>query len=81
MADKNRLIPPFSESATDPADIYPLNDIIPEAELKALSISRFEATESQKERIAMLPYRKSTWVNDHLSTLAEATGKKRKNNL
>ena len=81
MADKNRLIPPFSESATDPADIYALYDIIPEAELKSLSISQFEATESQKEKIAMLPYRKSTWVNDHLSTLTEAAGKKKKKHL
>lgn len=81
MADKNRLIPPFSESATDPADIYPLHDIIPETELKALSTSGFDATQSEKERIAMLPYRKSTWVNNHLSTLAEATGKKKKKHL
>lgn len=81
MADKNRLIPPFSESATDPADIYPLYDVIPEAEWKALTISQFDATQSQKERIAMLPYRKSTWVNDHLSTIAEATGKNKKKNL
>ena len=81
MANKNRLIPPFSNSATDPADIYRLYDIIPEAELKALSISRFEATESQKERIAMLPFRKSTWLNNHLSTLAEATSKKKKKHL
>ena len=77
MADKNRLIPPFSESATDPEDIYALYDIIPEAEWKALSVSQFDAAQSQKERIAMLPYRKSTWVNDHLSTVAEATGKKK----
>lgn len=81
MADKNRLIPPFSESATDPADIYCLHDIIPEAEWKALSISQFDATQSQKERIAMLPYRKSTWVNDHLSTVVEATSKKKKKHL
>ena len=81
MANQNRLIPPFSESATDPADIYPLYDIIPKAELKALSISQFDATKSQVERIAMLPYRKSTWVNDHLSTVAEATGKNKKKHL
>lgn len=29
--DSNRLIPPFDASASDPADIYPLHDIIPEA--------------------------------------------------
>lgn len=81
MADKNRLIPPFSETATDPADIYPLHDIIPEAEWKVLSISQFDAAKSQKERVDMLPYRKSTWINDHLSTMAEATGKSRKKNL
>ena len=81
VANKNRLIPPFSESATDPADIYRLHDIIAEAEWKALSISQFNATQSQKERIAMLPYRKSTWINDHLSIVDEATGKKKEKNL
>ncbi|KAF8804406.1 RNA polymerase I associated factor, A49-like protein [Phlegmacium glaucopus] len=81
VADKNRLIPPFSESATDPGDIYPLYDIIPEAEWKALSISQFDAAQNQKERIAMLPYRKSTWVNDHLSATTEAAGKNKKKKL
>jgi DNA-directed RNA polymerase I subunit RPA49 len=80
-SDKNRLIPPFSLTATDPAEVYPLHDIIPEAEWKALSVSSFDAAQSDRERIAMLPYRKSTWVNDHLKAIAESTGKSKKKNL
>ncbi|KAF8176301.1 Rpa49 subunit specific to nuclear RNA polymerase I [Pholiota molesta] len=80
-SDKNRLIPPFSLTATDPAEVYPLHDIIPEAEWKALSISSFDAAQSDRERIAMLPYRKSTWVNDHLKAIAESTGKSKKKNF
>ncbi|KAF8966904.1 RNA polymerase I associated factor, A49-like protein [Flammula alnicola] len=79
--DKNRLIPPFSTTATDPAEVYPLHDIIPEAEWKALSVSSFDAATTDKERIAMLPFRKSTWVNDHLKAIVEATGKSKKKNI
>ncbi|KAF9480293.1 RNA polymerase I associated factor, A49-like protein [Pholiota conissans] len=80
-SDKNRLIPPFSLTATDPAEVYPLYDIIPEAEWKALSVSSFDAAQSDRERIAMLPYRKSTWVNDHLKAIVQSTGKSKKKNL
>ncbi|KAF8154095.1 RNA polymerase I associated factor, A49-like protein [Crassisporium funariophilum] len=80
-ADNNRLIPPFSATATEPAEVYPLHDIIPEAEWKSLSLSSFDAAQSDGERIAMLPFRKSIWVNDHLKATMEATGKTKKKNL
>jgi len=79
--DKNRLIPPFNTTATEPGDIYPLHDIIPEAEWKALSVSGLDAAQTDKDRIAMFPFRKSTWVNDHLKVLGGASGKSKKKNL
>ncbi|KAF4611652.1 hypothetical protein D9613_003821 [Agrocybe pediades] len=80
-ADKNRLIPPFSSTASDPAEIYALHGIISEAEWKALSISPFEAAQTPKERTALLPYRKSAWINNHLESLTEGTSKTKKKNL
>ncbi|CAA7262088.1 unnamed protein product [Cyclocybe aegerita] len=80
-ADKNRLIPPFSATATDPADIYPLHNIIPEAEWKALSVSAFDVAETDKDKIALLAYRKSTWINDRLKALVNTEGKTKKRNL
>ncbi|KAH9476998.1 DNA-directed RNA polymerase I subunit rpa49 [Psilocybe cubensis] len=81
FADKNRLIPPFSMTAADPSDIYALHDIIPEAEWKALSITSLEAAGNYPERLAMLPYRRSQWVNHHLRVLTESTGKAQKKKL
>jgi DNA-directed RNA polymerase I subunit RPA49 len=75
------LIPPFDTTATEPADIYPLHDIIPEAEWRALSVSAFDEGQTDRERIAMLPFRKSTWLNDHLKTLVGASGKSKKKNM
>ncbi|KAF8901069.1 RNA polymerase I associated factor, A49-like protein [Gymnopilus junonius] len=80
-ADKNRLIPPFSADVTDPAEVYPLHDIIPEAEWKTLSISSFDAAQTHWERIALLPYQKSDWVNDHLKTLVNSTSKSKKKKI
>ena len=79
--DKNRLIPPFDTTATEPGDIYSLHDIIPEAEWKALSVSALDAAQTDRERIAMLPFRKSTWVNDHLKASVGTSGKSKKRNL
>lgn len=82
MVDNNRLIPPFSTAATEPGDIYPLYSIIPENEWKALSISGFDNTSSDKERIALLPHPHSDWVKQHLQVWGKPdSGKNRKKNL
>mgnify|MGYP001363711507 CR=1 FL=1 len=84
FADANRLIPPFDLEATQPSDIYPLHGIIPEAEYKALSISAFESTSNEKERLALLPYRHSKWIQHHLRTILGSGGpinKAKKRNL
>jgi DNA-directed RNA polymerase I subunit RPA49 len=69
IADSNRLIPPFDPNATIPADVYKLHDIIPEIEWKALSVSSFMAATRDSERIALLPFRRSEWINHHLKLL------------
>ncbi|KAJ2923265.1 hypothetical protein H1R20_g13827, partial [Candolleomyces eurysporus] len=61
FADSNRLIPSFDATATEPGDVYPLHNIIPEAEWKALSVSAFDSTTNDKERLALLPHRSSEW--------------------
>lgn len=79
--DNNRLIPPFSTTATDPSEVYPLHDIIPEAEWKALSVSAFDEATSEGERKALLPYRHSSWISGHLRDLVTESGKAKKKNL
>jgi len=82
VADNNRLIPPFSLTATEPNDIYPLHAIIPETEWKALSISAFDAATSNEKRIALLPHSRSQWVAAHMRIWGEPnSGKERKKNL
>ncbi|KAF8064010.1 Rpa49 subunit specific to nuclear RNA polymerase I [Lyophyllum atratum] len=66
-ADKNRLIPPFDAAAVDPDDSYPLHGIIPEVEWKALSVSAFYQAEGDKERLALLHYKWSSWINQHVN--------------
>lgn len=70
--DNNRLIPSYNPEAEVPGDVYRLHDIIPEAEWKAISTSALTAAESNKDRIALLPYSRSSWINQHLNILFAA---------
>jgi DNA-directed RNA polymerase I subunit RPA49 len=47
--------------------VYALHDIIPETEWKAISVSALTNADSNENRIAALPYRRSNWVNQHLA--------------
>ncbi|GBE87161.1 RNA polymerase I associated factor, A49-like protein [Sparassis latifolia] len=71
-ADSNRLIPPHDANAQRPDDVYAIHDIIPDNELNALSVSAFKAAETDLQRVALLPYSKSHWVNQHLRLLFSA---------
>ncbi|KAG6902638.1 hypothetical protein C0995_013763 [Termitomyces sp. Mi166 len=78
-ADKNRLIPPFDATAVDPEDSYPLHNIIPEVEWKALSISAFDQAAGPSERKALLPFKWSDWINSHVNmTYADTESPKRR---
>ncbi|KAF8889068.1 RNA polymerase I associated factor, A49-like protein [Infundibulicybe gibba] len=85
VADSNRLIPQFDATATDPADVYPLHNIIPEAEWKMISVVAFDDAQNDKERIALLAMRGSKWLNDHIkmlnATTQDTTAKSRKKTM
>jgi DNA-directed RNA polymerase I subunit RPA49 len=80
-ADQNRLIPPFNATTMDPSDVYPLHDIVSEAEWKALSVTAFDDANDDKERIALLPFRYSKWLTNHLSNISQEAGKSKKKRM
>ncbi|KAG2143922.1 Rpa49 subunit specific to nuclear RNA polymerase I [Suillus cothurnatus] len=53
--------------ALNPSDIYPLHNMIPKPEWKALSISNYMSAGGDTERVALLPFKRSHWINDHLA--------------
>jgi len=77
-ANKSRLIPLFSFDAVDPADVYPLHNLIPEADWKAIPTSGFETAQSHQERVQLLAYRKSDWIHYHLRILGQKENKNNK---
>ncbi len=75
------LSPPSLSLRPIPQKFTPLHSIIPESEWKALVVSPFDVAETDREKIALLPFRKSNWVNAHLRSIGESTGKSKKKNL
>ncbi|KII90120.1 hypothetical protein PLICRDRAFT_40321 [Plicaturopsis crispa FD-325 SS-3] len=73
IGDNARLIPAHNATADDPADVYPLHNIIPEVEWKALSISTFTSAPTDKDRLALLPFSRSKWVAHHLERIFAVT--------
>ncbi|KAH9837707.1 RNA polymerase I associated factor, A49-like protein [Rhodofomes roseus] len=71
-ADSNRLIPPHNPNADRPDNVYALHDIIPETEFNALSVAPFRSATNVQERKALLPFRQSNWVNQHIYQLFQA---------
>lgn len=67
--DSNRLIPPYNLDVDTVADVYALHDIIPEVEFNAIPISEMMATQTTGELIQRLPYKRSSWVNNHITLL------------
>ncbi|KIM29209.1 hypothetical protein M408DRAFT_120522 [Serendipita vermifera MAFF 305830] len=57
-ADDNRLVPRYNAGAVSPAEVYPLEFIISDAELKTISLDR--------TALGSLPFRRSTWINDNV---------------
>ncbi|KAF9649737.1 RNA polymerase I associated factor, A49-like protein [Thelephora ganbajun] len=61
-ADDSRLIPPFNADAERPDDVYPITNIITEAEWSSISISAMLKAENDRDRMALLPYNRSAWI-------------------
>ncbi|KAH8823232.1 RNA polymerase I associated factor, A49-like protein [Flagelloscypha sp. PMI_526] len=68
-ADAARPVPPHNVEATRPEDVYPLYNVIPSAEWKAIKTVPYFQTESYQERLALLPHQSSNWVRMHLRML------------
>lgn len=68
-ADNARLVPAHNADAIVPGDIYPLHNIIPEAEWEVLSSTPFLEANGSKEQRALLPSQRSKWVNQHLESI------------
>ncbi|KAF8599911.1 RNA polymerase I associated factor A49-like protein [Ceratobasidium sp. AG-I] len=64
-----RLIPTPNTAATTPAEAYPLANIVPPAELETISIQPFLSATTADERRALLPHRRSLWLNGRLRAL------------
>ncbi|KAF5392112.1 hypothetical protein D9757_003204 [Collybiopsis confluens] len=72
LADSARLIPPFSSTATEPAKVYPLNEMIPDSELKALDIAPVQdSIKNNGSTAGILPWKFSKWINNHLKRIGQ----------
>ncbi|EGO02918.1 hypothetical protein SERLA73DRAFT_165847 [Serpula lacrymans var. lacrymans S7.3] len=76
-ADSARLIPPYNPDAFDAEGVYPLHNVIPEVEWRALSTSALIAANDDQNRVALLPYQRSSWVNQHLRVVFSASTPKK----
>jgi len=61
-ADNSRLIPLFNAAAERPDDVYPITNVITDAEWNSISISAILKAESDRDRAALLPYNRSAWI-------------------
>jgi len=71
-SDSTRLVPPYNADAHLPGNIYPVHNMIPETEWKSLSSATFLEAGLSHERISLLPFRRSKWINQHLNFICES---------
>ncbi|KAK7045471.1 DNA-directed RNA polymerase I subunit rpa49 [Paramarasmius palmivorus] len=76
IEDSNRPIPRFNDRTDDPAEVYPLHNIIPEAEWKVISTSEFDNTKTLKEMASLLPMARPEWIQSHLKALENISSPK-----
>ncbi|KAI6142439.1 Rpa49 subunit specific to nuclear RNA polymerase I, partial [Pisolithus tinctorius] len=77
-ADSTRLVPPYNAEATVPSEVYPLHNIIPETEWKTLSEAPFVVV-GQNQRIPLLPFQRSKWINQHLHSICDSSSPSKTN--
>ncbi|KAI3612708.1 rpa49 subunit specific to nuclear rna polymerase i [Moniliophthora roreri] len=74
--DSNRLIPKFNATTSDPAEVYPLHNIIPEAEWKIINTSEFDTTKLAGDMTGLLPTARPEWIQNHLKSLENVSSPK-----
>ncbi|KAM0748695.1 RNA polymerase I associated factor, A49-like protein [Meredithblackwellia eburnea MCA 4105] len=79
-ANASRPIPPFVIDAATPGAVYPLETVVSRNELAAIKTDPFMSAEMHKDRIKLLPYKRSQFVHDHIRSFVAsgAAGNKTK---
>ena len=68
-AAESRNIPRYNSDATEPQGIYPMDNVVPPAELAAVPLSNIIGASSHAARIAALPFKGSEYINTRLKAL------------
>lgn len=67
---------------SEPSEVYSRKSIIPDDEWALISTSDLLKAVGDRERMALLPYRGSRWIEDKLRVAIEGSdGAKRKNTM
>jgi DNA-directed RNA polymerase I subunit RPA49 len=61
--------------------VYPRSAIVPDAEWSSIQVAAFTQAEDDRARSALLPFRRSRWIEDKLRVTVEGPSGTRKNNL
>ncbi|EJD43879.1 RNA polymerase I associated factor, A49-like protein [Auricularia subglabra TFB-10046 SS5] len=75
-ADAERLVPPYDLSATQVQDAYPLNQLIPDAEMSVIQVRKLQDASSAAERRMLLPSRANGWLGHMLDSLFANTAER-----
>jgi DNA-directed RNA polymerase I subunit RPA49 len=58
----SQFIPPPNLDTTDVSEVYPISVIIPPEEFAAIDVKSFANAENDRERMNLLPFRSSRWI-------------------
>ncbi|CAG8569251.1 5774_t:CDS:2 [Ambispora gerdemannii] len=64
--DANRNIPPYNAQATEPANVYKLEDIVPTNELNMVPIKQILDATTSEEALQLFPFKNSKYITSHL---------------
>lgn len=77
----SELIPTPNLETSQPDEVYPRESLIPSDEWSAISVSELLKATDDKERVALLPYRRSRWIEAKMRSIINGPPAVRKANL
>ncbi|KAI8052538.1 RNA polymerase I associated factor, A49-like protein [Syncephalis plumigaleata] len=73
LQNESRPVPPFDLNAQRPEDIYPLKDVVSNAELNAVPLSKIlNGAKTEQDYIKWLPFTASAYINERLPLAVQA---------
>lgn len=73
-SDAARPVPLYDVDATDPKRIYSQDDVVPPHEVKAVPLFGLLEAKTQEDRVKLLPFKRSRFVNDRLNAVVNEFG-------